>query len=48
VSAVEAVQTDMNAHTVSVQFDDEGTSIDAIVEALNNAGYTVPEHSKVE
>jgi copper chaperone CopZ len=48
VSAVETVQTDMDAHTVTVRFDDEGTSIEAIVEALNNEGYTVPERSKIE
>lgn len=38
----------MDAHTVTVTFDDEGTSIEAIVEALNDAGYTVPERSKLE
>jgi len=38
----------MRSHTVTVKFDDEGTSLETIVEALNNEGYTVPEHSKVE
>ena len=38
----------MNAHTMTVRFDDEDTSLDAIVGALNKAGYTVPAHEKVE
>lgn len=39
---VEAVSTDMNAHTLTVTFDDEQVSLEQIVEALGNAGYTVP------
>lgn len=38
----------MSEHTLTVKFDDEGTSVDAIVEALNDAGYTVPRRTKLE
>ena len=38
----------MKAHTVTVSFDDEQVSLDAIVEALNGAGYTVPDHRKAK
>ena len=37
----------MQAHTVTVEFDDEQVSLDAIVQALNEAGYTVPKKSKL-
>ena len=40
--------TDMNAHTVTVRFDDDEVSLDDIVGALNGAGYTVPEYRKAE
>jgi len=33
----------MNAHTVTVSFDDDAASLDDIVKALNGAGYTVSE-----
>jgi hypothetical protein len=36
----------MNLHTVTVEFDDEQVSIEDIIRALNEAGYTVPDHSK--
>jgi copper chaperone CopZ len=36
----------MNLHTVTVQFDDEQVSLEDIIHALNEAGYTVPDHSK--
>lgn len=39
-----SVQTDMNAHTVTVSFDDEELSLDQVITALNDAGYTVPAH----
>ena len=39
-----SVQTDMNEHTVTVGFDDENASIDAIVRALNDAGYEVSSY----
>ena len=48
IGAVESVATDMNAHTLTVRFDDEATSLEDIVGALNGAGYTVPEHRRVE
>jgi len=38
----------MNAHTVSVTFDDEKVAMDAIVAALNDAGYVVKSHRKVD
>jgi len=37
----------MVAHTVSVEFDDEALSLDEIIRALADAGYTVPDHAKV-
>lgn len=37
----------MTAHTVTVSFDDEAVSLDDIVAALNQAGYTVADsHQK--
>ncbi len=38
----------MNEHTVTVAFDDENQSVDAIVGALNQVGYTVPSYAKAE
>lgn len=37
----------MNAHTIKVDFDDETTTLDNIVQALSKAGYTVPEHEQL-
>ncbi len=48
LSAVRSVDTDMNNHTVTVAFDDEQLSVDAIVGALNQAGYTVPGYARAE
>jgi copper chaperone CopZ len=42
---VKSVETDMNDHTVSVEFDDEVLSIDDVVAALTKAGYAVPEYN---
>ncbi len=42
IDHVESVSTDMNAHTLTVSFDDEHLSIDRVIEALSSAGYTVP------
>ena len=39
-----SVQTDMNQHTVTVAFDDDETSIDDFVKALNEAGYEVTSY----
>jgi copper chaperone CopZ len=46
LSAVDSVQTDMDDHTVTVAFDDDQLAIDAVVQALNKAGYSVPEYDK--
>ncbi len=37
----------MSDHTVTVSFDDDKASLDDIVAALNEAGYTVPERRQV-
>lgn len=37
----------MNAHTVTVTFDDESQSLDAIVTALADAGYVARNPEKV-
>ncbi len=42
VPSVISVASDMNDHTLTVEFDDDQTSIDDIVKALGQAGYTVP------
>ena len=47
LDSVKSVQTDMNAHTVTVAFDDEALSIDEVVTALTKAGYAVPEYSQI-
>ena len=47
IEHVTSVETDMNAHTLTVAFDDEKTSLDTIVKALGNAGYTVPDKKKL-
>lgn len=44
IAQVQSVQTDMDAHTVTVEFDDEELSIGDVVLALNEAGYTVPSY----
>lgn len=38
----------MNAHTVTVTFDDEKVELGAIVAALNDAGYVVKDEEKME
>jgi copper chaperone CopZ len=43
---VDSVETDMDAHTVTVAFDDDLLPIDAIIQALNKAGYSVPEYQQ--
>lgn len=42
----DSVTTDMEAHTLTVNFDDEKASVDDMVSALNKAGYTVPSYKK--
>ncbi len=39
---VDAVTTDMRAHTLTVTFDDDDMKVDEVVKALGAAGYTVP------
>ena len=46
VSNVRSVDADMNEHTVTVEFDDDQLSIDDIIQALGEAGYTVPKYSR--
>jgi copper chaperone CopZ len=48
VEHVDSVETDMNAHTVTVSFDDEKVELGAIVAALNDAGYVVKSEKKVD
>ena len=38
----------MDAHTMTVAFDDEKTTMGAIVAALNDAGYVVKGKRKLE
>ena len=38
----------MNAHTVTVTFDDEKTGLVAIEAALNDAGFTVKDEKKLD
>lgn len=38
----------MNAHTVTVTFDDDEVKLDTIVAALHDAGYVVKKEKKVE
>ena len=44
---VQSADTDMSAHTVTVTFDDEVTDLAAIIEALGEAGYTVPRQEQL-
>jgi hypothetical protein len=37
----------MDAHTLTVGFDDEETDLDKVIEALSLAGYTVPKHEQI-
>ena len=48
LDSMKSVDTDMDAHTVTVDFDDEELSIDDVVAALMKAGYAVPEYSQVK
>ena len=38
----------MNAHTVTVTFDDEQTGLADIEAALNDAGFTVKDEKKLD
>lgn len=48
VEHLESVLVDMNAHTVTVTFDDEKTELAAIEAALNDAGFTVTDEKKLD
>ena len=43
---VDAVTTDMRAHTLTVTFDDDDMKVEEVVEALGAAGYTVPSFQR--
>ena len=43
-----SVESDMDAHTMTVSFDDEKGDMTAIVAALNDAGYVVKGKRPVE
>ena len=45
---VTSVKADMNEHTVTVAFDDEKVKLEAIIKALNDAGYTVGQPIRLE
>jgi len=47
ITGPNSVTSDMDAHTITVEFDDGESSIEEIVEALGNAGYTVPDRTKI-
>jgi copper chaperone CopZ len=47
VEGVSRVEADMNAHTLTVDFDDDQTSVGNIINALGEAGYTVPKHEQL-
>ena len=45
---IQSVSTDMQTHTVTVTFDDEVVSMQDVLGALNDAGYTVPDYRRLE
>jgi copper chaperone CopZ len=45
---VTAVQADASTHTVTVSFDDAELELDAVVEALGEAGYSVPRYELLD
>ena len=45
---IQSVSADMQAHTVTVTFDDEEVSMQEVLGALNDAGYTVPDYRRLE
>ena len=47
VEHVTSVESDMNAHTMTVAFDDDQVSLDTIIQTLGRAGYTVPENKRL-
>ena len=47
MKGVTSVSTDMSAHTVTVAFDDEALDVDGIIQALGEAGYSVPNYRRL-
>jgi copper chaperone CopZ len=47
LESVTLVNTDMNDNTVTATFDDEVLSAQDVIESLNDAGYLVKGHSKL-
>jgi copper chaperone CopZ len=45
---VTSAEADMKSHVMTVGFDDEATKLDAIIKALNDAGYMVGEPKKLD
>jgi copper chaperone CopZ len=43
LEGVSAVETDMDAHTMTVSFDDDDVQIADVIEALADAGYVARE-----
>ncbi len=42
------MRTEIDRHVVVVEFDDEKVTLEEIIDALNEAGYTVGEPRQVE
>ena len=42
------VSTDMDAHTLTVSFDDEKLDLAAVISALEDAGYVAKDPKKVQ
>ena len=47
IEGVTSVESDMNAHTITVAFDDANLKLDRIIGALGEAGYTVPKFQQL-
>ena len=43
---VDTVRTDMNAHTLTVTFDEDDMVVEEVVKELGAAGYTVPSYQR--
>jgi len=48
VNEVTAVEADPGAHTMTVSFDDAELELDRVVEALGEAGYSVPRYELLD
>jgi copper chaperone CopZ len=38
----------MDEHTLTVSFDTDQVSLESVIDALNGAGYTVPEYRQLD